>query len=628
MSAITGIFNRNRKTVHCKQMQKMNNQLSHQGPDGSAIACEGMVGFGHQMLFTTPESLHEKLPFELDGLIITADARIDNRSELSKELGIENVVEISDSYFILKSYQKWGENCPEKLLGDFVFAIWDKKEETLFCARDHMGIRPFYYFISDELFLFSSEFKAILEILEFKPEINEKILSQMLSFIFDDKKNTIFEDIFKLPPASKLTIDIKDMKVEEYWFLDLNLMQDKKTEKEYQEEFLEIFVDCVRCRIRSAFPIGFELSGGLDTSSILSVANKLNLEEKKNLKLNSYTTIFEKPKTDESNYAKAVVRDKEIEPHFIVGDGSALKDIEEIIWYADVPYVPFNNYSLWQRCFEVQKDGNRVLLTGACGDNVLAVRNAYLTELLRKFNWRRLLTEISGIKESTNKGYFRLLLLYFLFPLIPESVKNLAKKDKEESIEEILFNKESEFAKETDIYQIAKKSEEYDNKASKRVKEFHYKVLMDGIIQFTTEFDHNLQALFSVETRYPYLDKRLIEFCYSLPSEMKVKDGWDKYILRSSLEGILPEEVQWRVDKTNYAFNFYENFHNYEKDNIGPILLRNKEKLSLYVDFDKIIDISERFKEGNLYDEYKKGNLNNVMALWLALILALWFEDE
>ena len=140
MSAISGIFYRDGRTVKPELIKKMNNKLSHRGPDGSAIWHNNQVALGHQMLFTTPESLHEKLPFhdEKAGLIITADARIDNRKELSEELDIENIEEVSDSYFILKSYEKWGEKCPEHLLGDFAFAIWDENRgETVLCTRSY-----------------------------------------------------------------------------------------------------------------------------------------------------------------------------------------------------------------------------------------------------------------------------------------------------------------------------------------------------------------------------------------------------------------------------------------------------------------------------------------------------------
>ena len=129
MSAITGIFCRDGRKVKPELIKKVNDSLSHRGPDGSAIWLNGSVGLGHQMMWTTQESLNEKLPFEEGGLVITADARIDNRKELSEKLHVKNNEDVSDSYFILKAYEMWGENCPEHLLGDFAFAIWDKNLE-------------------------------------------------------------------------------------------------------------------------------------------------------------------------------------------------------------------------------------------------------------------------------------------------------------------------------------------------------------------------------------------------------------------------------------------------------------------------------------------------------------------
>ena len=164
MSGITGLFYRDGRSVSRKQIEDMNSHLSHRGPDGSSFWTGESIAMGHQMMFTTPESLYENLPFHdtENGLVITSDARIDNREELSFLLEMENKANISDSYYILKAYQKWGKSCPEKLLGDFSFAIWDNDRESLFCARDHMGIKPFYYYLSDEVFFFATEIKALI----------------------------------------------------------------------------------------------------------------------------------------------------------------------------------------------------------------------------------------------------------------------------------------------------------------------------------------------------------------------------------------------------------------------------------------------------------------------------------
>lgn len=629
MSAITGIFLRDGSKINPQLMEKMNKKLNHRGEDGANILTSDSIGFGHQMLFNTPESLNEKLPLKEDGLIITADARIDNRKELSIELEVEDKEEIPDSYFILKAYQRWGEKCPEKLIGDYVFAIWSEKEEKLFCARDHMGIKPFYYYLSDEIFLFATEIKAILEILEFTPEINEKFLAEIMVLIFDDKENTFYKDIKRLPPASNIIIDSNEHKIKQYWSLDPDLKLRLNSEKEYQEKFREIFTECVRCRLRSAYPVGFEVSGGIDSSSVVSVAMKINEEEKKDLEFHSYSMFFTKPESDETIYAKKVVEDKNIEPHFLKGDEwSPFERIEQIVLQADEPYTPFNNYINCKIASQVKKDGNKILLNGVYGDLVLTASFPYLRDLLREYHWIRFLKEFSVIRKGFGLGYLNGIYRFIIYPLIPKFMKKpFSKKFHVKQIDEYLFDLKSNFAKKTDIHNILIKYNENWTKYAKSLNVYHFRTLNDGLIPFFMEFNYNLYASFSLEYWYPFLDKRLIEFLYSLPPEMKIKDGWDKYIIRSSLGGILPEENRWRIDKTSYANNFFINLLKFEDNKIGRKLNDNIEILNTFLDMDKIMELYEDFKKGILYDEYKKYKYNSVMSLWGAFILAIWLED-
>mgnify|MGYP000875659545 CR=1 FL=1 len=199
MSAITGLFFRDGRLAYSEEIKKMNDLLSHRGPDGSGLWYEGSIALGHQMMHTTPESLYEILPFEHvnSDLVITADARIDNRNELAPLLGLKDVKSVSDSTYILMAYKKWGEKCPDKLLGDFAFAIWDKKNETLFCARDHMGVKPLYYFLSDSVFIFSTEIKALLGFPGVSNKLNE--LGVAFYLISIDLQHIIYT-LMKLKP--------------------------------------------------------------------------------------------------------------------------------------------------------------------------------------------------------------------------------------------------------------------------------------------------------------------------------------------------------------------------------------------------------------------------------------------
>jgi len=294
MSAITGIFYRDGRDVGPDQIKKMNKTLLYRGKDGSAVWVDGSVAFGHQMLHTTNESIHEKLPFkdESSGLLITSDARIDNREELAPKLKLQNSKDVPDSFFILKAYQKWGEKCPEKLLGDFAFAIWDTENEKLFCARDHMGVKPFYYYLSDNAFFFATEIKALLTNLEVKYSLNEIKVAYFLSDINHDREITFYENILRLPAANALEVNFDTFKLEKYWELDPNKRIVLKSESEYSNSFLEIFNNAVKCRLRSAFPLGSLLSGGLDSSSIVCAAREILLKNG-GYPLKTFSLIFE-----------------------------------------------------------------------------------------------------------------------------------------------------------------------------------------------------------------------------------------------------------------------------------------------------------------------------------------------
>ena len=156
MSAIAGLMHLDRHPVDIGHLQKMIHTLAHRGPDGTDLWCDGQIGLGHCLLQTTPESLSEKLPLSNPSqtLVLTADARIDNRTDLIQQLSLDTPENITDSDLILATYEQWGDACPEYLIGDFAFAIWDATHQHLFCARDHFGVKPFFYYGSGQLFCF------------------------------------------------------------------------------------------------------------------------------------------------------------------------------------------------------------------------------------------------------------------------------------------------------------------------------------------------------------------------------------------------------------------------------------------------------------------------------------------
>jgi asparagine synthase (glutamine-hydrolysing) len=620
MSAITGIFYIDGRKIDPELIKKMNNRLSHRGPDGSAVWCEGSIALGHQMLWTTPESLHEKLPFEdeVSGLVITADARIDNRDELSKELDIEDKEEVSDSYFILKAYQMWGENCPDKLLGDFAFAIWDKNEEKLFCARDHMGVKPFYYYLDDEMFVFGTEIKALFCVSGVPRELNERRVAFYLMDI-EDNKSTFYENIVSLSKAHSLTIKRDISKIKEYWKLDPDSQMVMESEEDYIKSFRKIFENAVKCRLRSAYPLGFELSGGLDSSSVVCMSKEI-LNENKNSSLNTIKTfsqIFDDfPQCDERNYIQNIINTGKIEAHFIRGDNiNPFHQIEMILWHQEQPFFTPNMVTLWNFYKKIHKENVRVVLGGSGGDVVISYGTNYLYDLAITFKWKQMIKELNYFSERVNVNFYYLFYIHVLLSLIPEHIKTFTR----------FFKKNSTYIL-NNLFSERIKAQDYLNKfywkplnEFKTAKKFHYYSLSMDNIYFLEMLDRTT-SVFSIEPRYPFLDKRLVEFCYSLPSHMKFKFGWSRYILRKSMEGIIPKENQWRPFKSLIDSVFERNLL-VGKEYIEKILFKENNIISNYVDINKLIDINQKVNRGNnSYDDYN--------YIWRSVLFGIWLKNE
>ena len=225
MSAIFGLFNRNIKSIKESSILWMDEALSYWESDDHGIWWSDFIMLGHRMLWNTLESKSEHLPLPLDQknktFVINSDARLDNRDALAKELILPDrpLSEIGDSEFILAAYLKWGKECPKYLLGDFVFVIWDEKKQQLFCARDHIGIKSFYYYLSDDLFIFSSDIRGLISHPLIVQKYNDRAIAMFLSedFGFHDTRDTFFEKITKLPAATSMIIT-KDRSSESvYW---------------------------------------------------------------------------------------------------------------------------------------------------------------------------------------------------------------------------------------------------------------------------------------------------------------------------------------------------------------------------------------------------------------------------
>ena len=317
--------------------------MKNRGNDSKGIWLDSNVGIGHKMLWTTPESLYEKQPLvsKDSKLTIVADARIDNRDELFEKLAIkeDEFDVVTDIDLILWSYEKWGKECPQYLIGDFSFLIWNQEKKELFAAKDKMGMKPLYYYYDDEVFLFASEVFVLRTLLNDKAEKKEGSIRNWIKYRAIDYEDTFFENIRRLPFAAILSCNKNDIVIEKYWQpQEMKISYDISYE-EACSRLKELFEQAVKARLRSNYPIGCELSGGLDSSSVLCVA----AQTKEGKDILPFSIRFGEMSCDEGKFIKSV-EDK-------IGKSSNMLDANAMdingIYSFESYYTQLADWPLW-----------------------------------------------------------------------------------------------------------------------------------------------------------------------------------------------------------------------------------------------------------------------------------------
>ena len=629
MSGLVGLFRRDGAAVQDAELNRMASAVRHRGPDRLGTACLGPAGFGHAMLWTTPESLHEILPrvHSLSGLAITADARIDNRDELIEGLRIEAVPsEVSDSELILEAYRKWGHQCPAKLVGDFAFSIWDAKAQQLFCARDPMGIKGFYYFASPSLFAFGSEIKALCCLPEITARLNELRVLDYLGNISDDRAITFYKDIYRLPAASTLVVSRGELRIGRYWSLDASRELKLSSDEEYTEAFRECFTACVRARMRSAFPIGSALSGGLDSSSVACLTRKY-LEQRR--PLHTFSLIFPSfPEKilrhiDERNYINEVLQVGGFEPHFVRADElSPLGKVGDVHRHLDEAFFEGNLYLHWAMYETANRKGVRVFLDGLDGDTTVSHGYEYLADLVRQLKWKTLRKE--GLLLSANLGMSprRILRDYCIKPFCPtwmySAWRRMHGRAPDAGVLRTFladgFKRRQGFDERVQSLILTKRS------CLRNAREKHWEMINFPMYAHALEVADKSSAAFQVEARYPFFDRRLIELCLSLPARQKLGQGWTRLILRRAMSGILPETVRWRPSKADLSPNFYTRLLDRDQQMLESVILEDHSELDPY------LDISSLRRAYEAYYQNPLGRQDDSINIFSAVNLAIWLR--
>jgi len=534
LSGIVGIFGRDGAPVDRPLLQSLTHCLSYRGPDACEIWADGSVGFGHTLLRTTYESLAENQPASLDRQFwITADVRIDCRAELEAELtdaGRKIRQAAPDPELILHAYAAWGEACVQHLRGDFAFAIWDARRKTLFCARDHFGIKPFYYAELGGAFLFCNTLDCMRQHPEVSEELNESAIADFLLFGLNcDDATTTFRDIRRLPPAHFLSVSATGLRTERYWSPPTGGLIRYHRPDDYVEHFQTLMQLAVadRLRINRA---GIFLSGGLDSSSIAATARELSVKSGGTADLRAYTFVYESLIPDrEGEHARTVAEFLGIPIRNFAMDGLQLFDR-----WDDPAFVPpepvedpfaaalFDHYS------DIAADC-RVVLSGDGGDELMYFQMwPYTRDLIRNRNWRRLWTDVphflrlrrfpsrgirSRVQRALGKGP--------RFPnwLAPELTRRLHLEER--------WAERTSGARAWEHPIVPKAHASLSSARWSRLFE-----LADPGLTHS-----------AVEVRYPFLDLRVVNYLLAIPP---FPWTFQKQLVRAAMSGHLPESIRQR----------------------------------------------------------------------------------
>ena len=646
MSAIFGLYLQDQRLVAPEDLQTMSHIMAHRGIDGTHTWVDRNVGLGHSMLWTTPESLSEHLPL-VDpalGLAITADARLDNREELRALLAIEQpLAELSDSELILAAYAKWSEECPKKLLGDFAFAIWDDRNQKLFCARDHFGVKPFYYYASQTCFAFATEIKALLSLPHVPQRVNETTIADLLVKNFEDKEVTFYEDLLRLPAGHTLSVSRRGRRLVSYYALESSRELTLNSNEEYAEGLREIFTEAVRCRLRSAFPVGSFLSGGLDSSSIACVARNL-LTERNGQLLPTFSLVYDRIKEcDERRYIDAVLAQGGFESYFLPGDNlTPLSELESICSQQGRPSIAPGLPASRGLYNVVKESGVRVIFDGHDGDSAVSYGYNFLDELAQAGRWFALAAEAKELAPLFQMSPWKIVKAYVRQyrwrPLMQNHPtlkradrigRTLARRSRARSWEVTdhaarcgLLNQD--LARRTNAVQRYKATHQALKNSAHMAREEHYRSITNGGQSLGLEENNSTVAAFGLEARYPFWDKRLIEYCLSLPGEQKCFRGWNRVVMRRAMDKVLPHEVCWRREKTDFTANFLDGLSQ-ERERLRELVFGDAGFSNHYFDMRALQESYERFDSRRSGDDSIEAR-STARLLWDIAALVSWFK--
>jgi asparagine synthase (glutamine-hydrolysing) len=564
---------------------------------------DGLYGWRDQTIYlaqvtdhNTTESLKEQLPLfnEQARLCITGDIRLDNRDELFAKLSVPNSQRLSmgDAELVLKAYSYWKNKCVEHLLGDYVFAIWDQEKRELFCCNDHFGNRSLFYYFDGRRFIFATA----IQVIKAMPGLKTSLNYDRLAYFIDSSLSSIsqeeswFKNIFQLLPATVLTVGVNGIKTKRYWQPTLGRELTFKTDEEYREAFQEVFFEAVSCRLRSEFPVTALLSGGLDSSSIVSVAAKIL--EKQNRVLHVFSAVLpdenDSVLKDERYYIDQFRSFPNVQIHYSTPQGKGFFSDMDKLHHMASPGMSSRYYLYRDFIKKAGELNSRVILDGVFGEASATNKgDGFYAELFGKWQWPLLWKELNARKQLVGDSISYQIRTQVIKPFVPNFLTDLYRNRDKVDININGYNFfQQEIAEDLKNRVILLKGDHYksDFNIAPNQRANQLSLLLAKHNRVNSQINQG-----PTEFRYPFTDKRLLEFCLNAPATLKVRNGYKRSLIRVGLNGILPPEIQWRNTKCPFSPDYMRRY-NAQVNQVRKFLdeIKNNDPVRTIIDIEKI----------------------------------------
>jgi asparagine synthase (glutamine-hydrolysing) len=544
---------------------------------------------------------------------IVFNGEVYNYLEIGSELKTlgHSFVSHSDTEVVLHAYMQWGKNCIQKFNGMWAFVIYDHHENTLFCSRDRFGVKPFYYFLSEHFFAFASEQKALITLPFLQKKLDEEAVYDYLVLGETEREEQgFFENILELLPSHRLSVNLNTGKVQKERYFTLNHSPEfgsfnATTSSRHVAKIKDLLAESVRLRLRSDVPVGACLSGGIDSSSVVCLANQ---QRQSPSPFHVFTASYPGLEIDESAWAKVVVEATNTQWHTIETKAEdLLQQYETLVYAQDIPFLGSSTLSQHKVMELVQKTGIKVTLDGQGADELFSGYNRHISIHLLELARHGKLPELIHYALSNDKTSADPTLKLLIRHLAEQFAPSLSYK--------LLKSSNYHFSLlQPDFWQLHR--ERYFEQRNENLFSLNESLQQEFTgwqLKYLMRTADRNSMWHSVESRVPFADDLpLAEYLSSVPAAYKIQQGKSKYLLRESMKGILPDPIRNRLDKKGFVTPEYLWFKS----------LKNEIKESITDNLEPFVDTSQLKKEWDSIFDHQLAN--NTLGISRFLILSMW----